>query len=57
MQAGSILKDSPLWFYPENFTNERAEKTETLSALIEDNDRLKGVKTDENYLRNYFKGN
>ena len=60
MKAGSISKNNSLWFYLEHFAVDRAQKIETLGALIEETNRLKGTKTetyDEKYLRDYFEGN
>ena len=59
MKAGSISENNSLWFYLEHFAVDRAQKIETLGALIERTDRLKGTKTEtygEKYLCNYFEG-
>ena len=59
MKVGSLSKDNSLWFYLDHFAANRAGQIETLSASVEENNRLQGPKSekhDAKYLSDYFKG-
>ena len=59
MKVGSFSKDNSLSFYLYHFGANRAGQIETLSASVEENDRLQGSKSEKygaKYLSDYFKG-
>ena len=59
MKVGSLPKDNSLWFHLDFFAADRARRIETLCALVEENDRLQGSKSekyDTRYQSDYFKG-
>ena len=59
MKAGSVSSDNSLWFYLDHFSSDCAQQIEIMVALVEENDRLHGTKSEtykEKYLSHSFEG-